>query len=172
MHLLAQYSGDYYVARNDEISLEEVNKFDKILLSPGPGLPSAAGIMPELIKHYSSTKSILGICLGLQGIAESFGGTLYNLGEVLHGRKMNTVVTDKVDYLFKDISEQFEAGRYHSWVADKNTLPSCLKITATDDRGEVMALAHNKLDVRGVQFHPESIMTPEGYLIIKNWVLH
>ena len=161
---------DYFVARNDEIDIEKVNEFDKILLSPGPGLPKDAGIMPELIKNYSSGKSILGICLGVQAIAEAFGGKLFNLGDVLHGRQLNTIVSDKSETLFKGIPENFKAGRYHSWIADKNDFPTELKITAVDESGEIMALSHKQFDVKGVQFHPESVMTPYGYLIIKNWL--
>ncbi|MGI8893277.1 MAG: anthranilate synthase component II [Bacteroidia bacterium] len=170
VHLVAQYEGGYVVARNNEISVEEVNDFDKILLSPGPGLPKHAGIMPELIRRYSKDKSILGVCLGLQGITENFGGKLHTLSDVLHGRQLKTLVVDDTEILFKDIPKEFEAGRYHSWVADKNNFPDELKITATDDRGEIMALSHKELNVKGVQFHPESIMTPHGHLIIKNWL--
>jgi anthranilate synthase component II len=172
VHIIAQFVKDYTVARNDEISLEAVNEYDKILLSPGPGLPKDAGIMPELIKNYSSYKSILGVCLGLQAITEAFGGKLYNLDDVLHGQQLKTFIIDDEEQLFKGIPKQFEAGRYHSWVADKNNFPEELKITATDDEGEIMALAHNKLDVKAVQFHPESIMTPFGNLILKNWIIN
>ncbi len=170
VHLVARYKKDYTVARNDKISLEEVNEFDKILLSPGPGLPKDAGIMPEIISHYSKTKSILGVCLGLQGITEAFGGSLYNLGKVMHGQQMKTIIVDDNEELFKYMPLSFNSGRYHSWVADKNKFPEVLKITATDDSGEVMALAHKTFDVKGVQFHPESIMTPCGDIIIKNWL--
>lgn len=170
IHLVALYANNYAVARNDEISIEDINYFDKILLSPGPGLPEGAGIMPHLIREYSSTKSILGVCLGLQGIVEAFGGKLFNLNDVVHGRQLKTIVKDKEEKLFKNVPDIFYAGRYHSWVADKNNFPGELKITAVDESGEIMALSHNKFDVKGVQFHPESIMTPQGYLIIKNWI--
>lgn len=170
VHLVAQYAVNFTVLRNDCISIHEVKKYDKILLSPGPGLPKDAGIMPEIIKQYAETKSILGVCLGLQAIAEAFGGKLYNIGHVMHGRQMKTIITDGSEILFKNIPKVFDAGRYHSWIADKNNFPDELKITATDERGEVMALSHKRLDVKGVQFHPESIMTPLGYLIIQNWL--
>lgn len=170
IHLVAQYTNDYFVARNDEIDIEKVNEFDKILLSPGPGLPKEAGKMPEIIKFYAPRKSILGICLGLQGITEAFGGKLFNLSDVMHGRQLITIITDRKEAVFKDIPELFLSGRYHSWVADKNCFPSELKITAVDESGEIMALSHKQFDVKGVQFHPESVMTPLGYLIIKNWI--
>lgn len=169
-HLVAQTTNDYSVVRNDEISLAEIGEYDKILLSPGPGLPENAGIIDGCIKMYSPTKSVLGVCLGLQAITEAFGGRLFNLQEVVHGRQMETIVVDNEDSLFKDVPQSFMAGRYHSWVADKNSLPAELKITAVDPSGEIMALSHRKFNVKGVQFHPESIMTPYGNLIIKNWI--
>lgn len=157
------------VHRNDQISLEEVSEFDKIILSPGPGLPAESGILLDLIRLYASTKSILGICLGEQAIAEAFGGTLINLPEVYHGIASPTHVVED-DPLFYDMPVQLTVGRYHSWVVAPETLPSCLKVTAVDDNGLIMALKHNKYDVRGVQFHPESILTPYGEQMLKNWL--
>ncbi len=157
------------VFRNDKVSLDGVNDFDKILLSPGPGIPSEAGIMPELIKKYASTKSILGVCLGEQAIAEAFGGTIYNLKDVYHGIATPIKVIAKDESLFKGIPETFKAGRYHSWVVDNN-MPADLEITAVDEQNKVMALRHKKYDVRGVQFHPESILTEHGEQLMKNWI--
>jgi len=157
------------VHRNDKISLEEIERFDKILLSPGPGLPSEAGILSELIKTYASTKSIFGVCLGQQAIAEAFGGSLINLEKVYHGVSTPMkIIAD--DSLFKNIPVKFNAGRYHSWVVNKNDLPIELKITCIDESGNIMALRHKKYDVCSVQFHPESILTEYGIKIIKNWV--
>lgn len=162
---------DVEVHRNDKIALEEVAGFDKIILSPGPGIPSEAGLLLPLIKMYASSKSILGICLGEQAIAESFGGTLVNLEEVYHGIS-STILVDNSDYLFNGIGKTMEVGRYHSWTVSNTGLPSCLKITATDAQGNVMALAHKEYDVRGVQFHPESVLTPQGEQLIKNFLEH
>lgn len=157
------------VHRNDKISLEKIKRFDKILLSPGPGLPSEAGILIELIKTYAPTKSIFGVCLGQQAIAEAFGGSLTNLEKVYHGVSTPMeIIAD--DGLFKNIPEKFNAGRYHSWVVNKNDLPKELKITCIDESGNIMALRHKKYDVCSVQFHPESILTEYGLKIIKNWV--
>ncbi len=158
------------VFRNDEISLEEVNKYDSIVLSPGPGLPEESGILIPLIKTYSSHKKILGVCLGHQALAVAFGGKLLQLNEVMHGLQRKCNVIDSVAFLFKNIPQQFNAGRYHSWVADKNFLPSEFKITATDDDGNIMAMQHQYLQLTGVQFHPESIMTEFGKTILGNWL--
>lgn len=158
------------VHRNDKIGIEEIDRFNKIILSPGPGVPSEAGILIPLIKKYAASKSIFGVCLGQQAIAEAFGGTLLNLPEVYHGIETPVNVI-KEDILFKDIpKKQFTAGRYHSWVVDKKTLPSSLTIIAEDSQDNIMALRHNNFDVCGVQFHPESIMTQYGEQIIKNWI--
>ena len=171
VHLIQKLSDEELVVkRNDEITLAEVARFDRILFSPGPGLPSEAGLMPEIIKAYHTQKDMLGVCLGLQAIVEFFGGSLKNLDEVLHGRAMDTIILDSNDRLFRGIDSTFAAGRYHSWVADKNTLPDVLKLTATDDMGEVMAITHRTMKISAVQFHPESILTPDGELIIKNWL--
>jgi anthranilate synthase component 2 len=157
------------VYRNDKISLKEIERFDKILLSPGPGIPSQAGILIDVIKIYAPTKSILGVCLGMQAIAEAFGGSICNSKEVFHGVAMPVeIVAD--DILFKNIPKKFIVGRYHSWVVNKNTLPNELEITCVDEPGNIMGLRHKTLDVSGVQFHPESILTEHGLEIIKNWV--
>jgi anthranilate synthase component II len=158
------------VRRNNEITLDEVNVFDKILLSPGPGLPNGAGLMPEIIKQFAKEKNILGVCLGLQAITESFGGSLLNLKNVFHGVATNIYVKNGGDKLFLNVPGVFPAGRYHSWVADSATLPSCLEITAIDNENQIMAIKHRELNIYGVQFHPESVLTPCGKTIIQNWL--
>ena len=170
VHYLEQFCDDITVIRNDEISLDEVDEFDAIVLSPGPGLPKDAGIMPELIQRYSSTKKILGVCLGHQAIGEAFGAKLKNLNQVHHGVAIPVNITGVDDDLFKGLPSRIETGRYHSWVIDKDTIQSELLVTALDDNGEVMAIRHATLNVCGVQFHPESLLTPEGLKIIENWV--
>ena len=160
---------DLEVHRNDQIALEEVNRFDKIVLSPGPGLPSESGILLELIRTYAPTKSILGVCLGQQAIAEAFGGRLINLSEVYHGIS-SVVKVIQPDVLFNGLPEELEVGRYHSWVVDSASLPDELTITAVDDSGMIMALAHKTFDVRGVQFHPESVLTPMGEKMLEKWL--
>jgi anthranilate synthase component 2 len=170
VHLIEKVSDiTFDVIRNDKIYLEAINAYDKILLSPGPGLPKDAGIMPELIKHYGSSKSILGICLGLQAIGESYGATLKNLDTVFHGIATPITILDE-NILFENCPDTFTVGRYHSWVVNPNNLPSDLKITAIDYDGNIMALKHNTHDVRGVQFHPESILSEYGEMMIKNWL--
>ena len=158
------------VFKNDEIGLEEVARFDKIILSPGPGLPEEAGIMKSLISQYGSSKSILGVCLGHQAIGEVFGGNLKNLDTVFHGVAHEIEVIDPGEILFKGLENKITVGRYHSWVVDSYHLPKELIITATDNAGNVMGLRHRALNIRGVQFHPESIMTPVGEKIISNWL--
>ena len=160
---------DVEVYRNDQIALEEIDRFDKIILSPGPGVPSESGILLDVIRRYAPTKSILGVCLGEQAIAEAFGGTLINLTEVHHGVSSMIDVLEE-DVLFAGLPEQLEVGRYHSWAAEKSTLPDCLTITAVDEEGMIMALAHKTYDVSGVQFHPESVLTPDGERMLKNWL--
>jgi len=156
------------VYRNDKISLEEVNQYDKILLSPGPGVPSEAGIMPELLKMYSPSKSIFGVCLGHQAIGEAFGGSLINLSEVLHG--VASPVKVEKDFLFEGIPERFNIGRYHSWVIDESTLSPDLEVIGRTPDQQIMAVRHKTLSVRGVQFHPESILTENGVRIVQNWL--
>lgn len=170
VHLIEKVSDiEFVVARNDKVSLEEVKPFDKILLSPGPGLPKEAGIMPELLKRYAESKNIFGVCLGLQAIGENFGAGLKNLDEVVHGLATPIHISEK-DLLFEGCPSSFKVGRYHSWVIDPHNLPDTLTITATDTKGNIMALKHNTFNVRGVQFHPESILSEYGETIIKNWL--
>ncbi len=170
VHLIEKVSDiEIEVFRNDEISIDEVEKYDKILLSPGPGLPTDAGIMPELLKRYSSTKSILGVCLGLQAIGESFGASLLNLDTVFHGLA-TPIKVNVEDIIFYNCPKTFTVGRYHSWVVDTHFFPEDLQITATDENGNIMALKHKIYDVRGVQFHPESILSEYGEILIKNWL--
>ncbi|WP_297338139.1 aminodeoxychorismate/anthranilate synthase component II [Algoriphagus sp.] len=161
--------GDHMdVFRNDKISIEDVAHYDKILLSPGPGVPSEAGIMPELLQRYSAEKSILGVCLGHQAIGEAFGGSLINLSEVLHG--VASAVEVEKDLLFEGIPNTFPIGRYHSWVIDESTLSSNLEVIARTPDQQIMAVRHKQFAVRGVQFHPESILTENGVRIIQNWL--
>jgi anthranilate synthase component 2 len=158
------------VKRNDQFELPELNAYDKIILSPGPGIPDEAGLLKATINTYKSSKSILGICLGMQAIAEVFGGELYNLPDVYHGISTPITVTDPEDRLFTGLDSTFDAGRYHSWAVDPASLPQSLQVTAFDNLGVIMAISHNSLDVKGLQFHPESIMTSVGITIIKNWL--
>lgn len=170
VHYLEELNCEVTVIRNDQLSLEDVAAFDKILLSPGPGIPDEAGLLKPIIKQYASSKSILGVCLGQQAIGEVFGGRLTNLDEVFHGVATAATQTVNDEFLFKDIPEHFEIGRYHSWVVCPDDFPEDLEITAIDDNGQIMALRHKEFDVRAVQFHPESVLTPEGKKMIKNWV--
>lgn len=160
---------DLDVHRNDKITLEEIKKYDKILLSPGPGIPSEAGLLHDVIKTYASSKSILGVCLGHQAIGEVFGGTLTNLEKVYHGIAIDTNVIIP-DTLFNNLPEKFKTGRYHSWVVDRKDFPQQLEITAEDELGKIMALRHKNYDVKGVQFHPESILTEYGEELMLNWL--
>jgi anthranilate synthase component II len=157
------------VKRNDEISLSEAGKYDKIIISPGPGLPRDAGISKAVIVRYAPTKSILGVCLGHQAIGEAFGAGLINLQQVLHGKAIQTIVTKSDELLFAGCPEQFETGRYHSWVIDPDSMPEVLEVTAIDENKRIMAIRHRQYDVRGVQFHPESVMTSVGQQILHNW---
>ncbi|NOY37954.1 MAG: aminodeoxychorismate/anthranilate synthase component II [Chlorobi bacterium] len=158
------------VFRNDRISLKAVSAFDKIVISPGPGIPSEAGICPELIEKYAPVKSILGICLGHQAIAEVFGGTLENLKEVYHGISTGIRVLDQEESLFDGLSPVITGGRYHSWIVRKEGFPGQLRITCEDEKGIIMGIRHKSLDVRGLQFHPESVLTPDGMIMMKNWL--
>ncbi|NVK51042.1 MAG: aminodeoxychorismate/anthranilate synthase component II [Cyclobacteriaceae bacterium] len=162
------YGNQMDIFRNDKISLEEIARYDKILLSPGPGIPSEAGIMPELIKKYSPEKSILGVCLGHQAIGEAFDGSLINLSEVLHG--VASQVKVEKDLLFEGIPDSFRIGRYHSWVINEERLSPELEVIARTSDHQIMAVRHKRFAVRGVQFHPESILTEHGVQIIKNWL--
>ena len=170
VHLLNQLGLDATVWRNDKFELKEVEAFDKILLSPGPGIPSEAGLLLDVIKQYAATKSILGVCLGQQAIAEVFGGELYNLEKPVHGTATKINIVDDHEFLFKGLPNQFEVGRYHSWAVKSENLPKELIITAEDEKGVMMALRHQTLDVRGVQFHPESVLTEYGKEMIANWI--
>lgn len=160
---------DVEVHRNDKISIDDVEQFDKIILSPGPGIPEEAGILLPLIKRYAPSKSILGVCLGHQAIAEAFGGSLINLKEVHHGVSSIVTVTEK-DYLFNSLPTRLEVGRYHSWIVSQVGLPICIQVTSVDEEGQIMALRHKEYDVHGIQFHPESVLTPQGGTILANWL--
>ncbi|MBU0697589.1 MAG: aminodeoxychorismate/anthranilate synthase component II [Bacteroidetes bacterium] len=170
VHLLNELDHDAEVWRNDKFKLEDVAAFDKILLSPGPGIPSEAGLLLDVIKTYADKKSILGVCLGQQAIAEVFGGELYNLAKPVHGTATNIQIKDPSEILFKGLPNEFKVGRYHSWAVKSENLPAELLITAEDEHGVMMALRHKSLDVRGVQFHPESILTDFGKEMMKNWL--
>ncbi len=170
VHLLNEAGHEATVWRNDKFELPQIERFDKILLSPGPGIPSEAGLLLDVIRSYAPTKSILGICLGMQALAEVFGGELYNLSRPVHGRATQLTVKDPQESLFLDCPPHFQVGRYHSWAVSSNNLPSVLKVTAEDDNGVIMALSHRTMDVKGVQFHPESILTEHGRQLIENWL--
>ncbi|WP_344788260.1 aminodeoxychorismate/anthranilate synthase component II [Postechiella marina] len=169
VHYLEDLNCDVTVVRNDKLVLEDVEPFHKIVLSPGPGIPDEAGLLKPIIEKYAPTKSILGVCLGQQAIGEVFGGTLENLNDVYHG--VATPVTISVDdeILFKNLGKEIEVGRYHSWVVNAN-LPDSLEATSFDENGQIMSLRHKVYDVRGVQYHPESVLTPKGKDILKNWI--
>lgn len=171
VHYLEDLDCEVTVLRNDKLSLEDVVPFDKIVLSPGPGIPDEAGLLKSIIKKYAPTKSILGVCLGQQAIAEVFGGSLINLSSVYHGVATQVTICVDDDYLFKDLNKNIEIGRYHSWVVNPN-LPECLEATSFDENGQVMSLRHTSYDVKGVQYHPESVLTPQGKKILENWVTH
>ncbi|WP_051884777.1 anthranilate synthase component II [Chryseobacterium luteum] len=160
------------VIRNDQITLEEIGKYDKIILSPGPGIPEEAGILLELIREYAPSKSILGVCLGQQAIAEAFGGNLINLSEIFHGVATSAEFVKENTKIFKNLVSGMEVGRYHSWAVNPEGFPEELEITAVDKDGMIMALQHKTYDVHGVQFHPESILTPDGEVIIRNFLLN
>lgn len=171
VHLLKEIGGrDIEVYRNDKISLDAVAAFDEIVLSPGPGIPLEAGIMPELVARYAPSKKILGVCLGHQCIGEVFGATLINLARPFHGVATECRVLDSAEPLFKGLVAPFEIGRYHSWCVAREKFPEVLKITAEDSSGEIMALRHRKYNVAGVQFHPESVLTPAGKTMVTNWI--
>jgi len=170
VHYLEDLNCEVTVFRNDEFEMDELQQFDKILLSPGPGIPDEAGLLKNVIKTYASSKSILGVCLGQQAIGEVFGGTLINLEKVYHGVATNIKITNTDDVLFKNLPNEFEVGRYHSWVVSNDDFPNDLIVTSVDENGQIMSLKHNKFDVRGVQFHPESVLTPNGKKILENWI--
>lgn len=168
VHYLEDLDCEVTVKRNDQLSLEEVDAFEEIVLSPGPGIPDEAGLLKQIIKTYAPTKRMLGVCLGQQAIGEVFGGTLVNLDKVYHGVATKITVTQP-DILFKGLPTTLEVGRYHSWVVDAQ-LPEELEATSVDGNGQIMSLRHKTYDVRGVQFHPESVLTPEGKQMLKNWL--
>ena len=172
VYILKDLGNKVDVFRNNEITLEEVGKYDKILLSPGPGIPSEAGIMQALIREYAPVKSILGVCLGHQGIAEVFGATLENMGEVLHGVATKAIIQPGDERLFRGVPPVVKVGRYHSWTVVPHSVPDTVSITAVDENGQVMALSHKTYDVKGVQFHPESVLTEHGKRILENWLFN
>jgi anthranilate synthase component 2 len=160
---------DVDVYRNDKIELSQIDQYDKIILSPGPGIPYEAGLMMQLIEQYADKKSILGVCLGHQAIGEAFGGTLENIPTVFHGVQTAINIVSE-DYIFAGLPKQIQAGRYNSWIVSNKNLPADIEVTAIDDQGDIMALKHKKFDLHGVQFHPESILTPDGKRIIQNFI--
>lgn len=159
------------VFRNDEISLDKVDAYDKIILSPGPGLPSEAGLLLPLIKQYAASKSILGVCLGHQAIGEAFGGNLVNLSTVYHGIATPIKILNNKAQILNGLPQEIAVGRYHSWIINKENFPKDLEITAVDENGYIMALQHKTYNVQGVQFHPESVLTPDGETIMRNWLV-
>ena len=169
VHYLEDLNCDVTVVRNDKLDLTDIEAYHKIVLSPGPGIPDEAGLLKAIIKTYAPTKSILGVCLGQQAIGEVFGGSLINLDEVYHGVATNVTITVDDEILFKGLEKNIEVGRYHSWVVNPN-LPDSLEATSVDSNGQIMSLRHKVYDVRGVQYHPESVLTPNGKAILKNWI--
>ncbi len=170
-HLLKELGADVTVLRNDCFELKDLEEFDKIVLSPGPGIPEEAGLLLDVIKEYSGKKPILGVCLGEQAIGEVFGGKLVNLSTVYHGIQSPVDITAD-DYIFNGLGKEIPVGRYHSWVVDNDGFPDDLEVTAVSKEGYIMALRHHKYDVRGIQFHPESVLTPDGKQMIRNWIEH
>lgn len=170
VHLVRELGAEIIVFRNDQFELTDLDEFDKIMLSPGPGIPAEAGKLLDVIKTFAGSKPILGICLGEQAIGEVFGGTLINLSSVFHGVQTPAhIIAD--DAIFRGLPRDILVGRYHSWVVDANTLPDCLEVTCVSDEGQIMALRHKEYDVRGIQFHPESVLTPLGKKMIFNWLV-
>lgn len=170
VHYLEELHCDVTVKRNDQFHLDDVANYDRVLLSPGPGIPEEAGLLKAVIKKYAGKKPILGVCLGQQAIGEVFGGSLINLSEVFHGVATKAKILVKDEPLFKGLDSEIEIGRYHSWVVSKENFPESLEITSVDENGQIMSLRHRELNIRGVQFHPESVLTPKGKQIIKNWI--
>ena len=170
-HLIKEIGAEVTVIRNDQFTLNQLERFDKIVLSPGPGIPSEAGLLLDVIKTYKGRKPILGVCLGHQAIGEVFGGTLENLSDVFHG-----VATEGTqfsnDYIFDSLPKRITMGRYHSWVVSRENFPTCLEVTTVSDEGQIMALKHKNYDIHGIQFHPESVLTPEGKTILRNFIDH
>ena len=168
-HLVKELGAEVDVLRNDKFELEELEKYDKIILSPGPGIPEEAGLLLEVIRTYAGRKPILGVCLGEQAIGQAFGGKLTNLSEVFHGIQTNVKIKNK-DYIFSGLPTEIPVGRYHSWVVDTEEFPEELVITAISSEGQIMALKHREYDVHGIQFHPESVLAPDGKQIVGNWL--
>lgn len=170
-HLLKELGSEVTVYRNDKFEMSQLESFNKIILSPGPGIPNEAGLLLDVIKNYAGRKPILGICLGHQALGEFFGGTLVNVGEVVHGvaTPSHRIVDD---YIFEGLPETIMVGRYHSWVVSTANFPDCLEATSFSDDGRMMSLRHKEFDIRGIQYHPESILTPDGKMIVSNWLKH
>lgn len=168
-HLVKELGAAVDVLRNDQFRLEELEQYDKIILSPGPGIPEEAGLLLDVIRTYAGRKPMLGVCLGEQAIGQAFGGRLTNLSEVFHGVQTPVKIVEP-DYIFRGLSEAIPVGRYHSWVVDTEGLPEDLVVTAISPEGQIMALKHREYDIHGIQFHPESVLTPDGKTIIKNWL--
>ena len=168
-HLIKELGAEVTVVRNDQFKLEDLEPYNKIVLSPGPGIPSEAGLLLDVIKTYAGRKPILGVCLGHQAIGEVFGGQLENLSDVFHGVATTCrIIAD--DPIFSGLEREITIGRYHSWVVSNEGLPECLEVTAVSDEGQIMALRHRELNVRGIQFHPESVLTPDGRRMLQNWM--
>lgn len=170
-HLLKELEAEVDVVRNDKFELKDLEQYDKIVLSPGPGIPSEAGLLLDVIRTYAGRKPILGVCLGHQAIGEVFGASLENLKEVYHGVQTEGTQLGN-DYIFEGLPERVMMGRYHSWVVAKDSVPECLEVTAMSDDGEIMAMRHRQYDIHGIQFHPESVLTPEGKTIVGNFLKH
>ena len=170
-HLIKEIGAEVTVIRNDQFTLNQLERFDKIVLSPGPGIPSEAGLLLDVIKTYKGRKPILGVCLGHQAIGEVFGGTLENLSDVFHGVASDGTQFSN-DYIFDSLPKRITMGRYHSWVVSRENFPTCLEVTAVSDEGQIMALKHKNYDIHGIQFHPESVLTPEGKTILRNFIDH
>ena len=168
-HLVKELGAEVTVLRNDQFELADLEPYDKIILSPGPGIPSEAGLLLDVIKTYAGKKPILGVCLGHQAIGEAFGGKLENLSDVFHGVATPCHIT-KEDVIFKGLPTDITIGRYHSWVVSNERLPDCLEVTAVSDEGQIMALRHKEFNIHGIQFHPESVLTPQGKTIIQNYI--
>ena len=171
-HLVREAGAEVTVYRNDQFRMEQLEEFDKLILSPGPGIPEEAGLLLEVIRCYASRKPLLGVCLGHQAIGEAFGAKLVNLSHVYHGVATPIRITHPDDYLLAGLPSTLEVGRYHSWVVSEEGLPSCLEVTSTSEEGLIMSLRHKELDIRGLQFHPESVLTPCGKQLIENWLRH
>ena len=168
-HLVKELGAEVTVVRNDQFELADLEQYSKIILSPGPGIPSGAGLLLDVIKTYAGKKPILGVCLGHQAIGEAFGGKLENLSDVFHGVATPChIIAD--DPIFSGIERDITIGRYHSWVVSKENFPDCLEVTAVSDEGQIMALRHRELNIRGIQFHPESVLTPDGKKMLQNWM--